>query len=127
MKQDTGASIGRTTKVVGRIHGTGDLRVEGRCEGEVSLKGHLHVAQTGVVDAPVDAAELTVEGAVLGDVTSRGAVVLRSTGSIRGAIQAERVSLEDGARFTGKIEMNVELPDELTQQSRPAGRKGSRS
>jgi cytoskeletal protein CcmA (bactofilin family) len=113
MKQDTRASIGRTTRVVGRITGTGDLLVEGRCEGEVNVKGHLEVARGGVIDAPVSARDVTIEGGVHGDVTASGAVVLRSEGSIRGAIHCDKVALEDGAKFTGRIEMNVELPDEL--------------
>ena len=67
-----------------------------------------------MVDAPVSAHDLTVEGGVLGDVTARGAVVLRSAGSIRGAIRCEQVALEDGAKFTGRIEMDVELPQKLS-------------
>jgi len=116
MKQDTRASIGRTTRVVGRISGSGDLLVEGRCEGEVNVKGHLEVARGGVVAAPVSARDVTIDGGVHGDVTANGSVILRSEGSIRGAIHCEKVALEDGAKFTGRIEMNVDLPDELGRE-----------
>ena len=109
------ASIGRTTRVVGRVTGEGDLLVEGRIDGEVTLGGHLHVAPGGVVAAPVDVHDLTIEGGVEGDVTARGAVVLREGGSLRGAIKASKVSLEDGARFSGRIEMDVELPRDLSR------------
>jgi cytoskeletal protein CcmA (bactofilin family) len=114
MKPENSAAIGRTTRIVGRLTGDGDLVVEGRIEGEVTLRGHLSVAEGGVVAAPVQATDLTVEGAVDGDVDVQGAVVLRPTGTVRGAIRAQRVSLEEGARFTGRIEMDVELPAELT-------------
>ena len=116
MKQDvqeTRASIGRTTRVVGRLTGDGDLLVEGRIEGELSLRGHLEVAEGAVVNAPVESSDLTVDGSVDGDVVVRGAVVLRSTGVLRGAIRAPQVAIEEGARFTGRIEMDVELPAEL--------------
>ena len=113
MKQDTRAQIGRQTRVIGRITGSGDLLVEGRCEGEVNVKGHLEVARGGQVDAPVTAGDVTIEGGVHGDVTAHGAVVLRAEGSIRGSIRADKIALEDGARFTGRIDMDVELPDEL--------------
>lgn len=113
MKQETRASIGRTTRVVGRLTGDGDLLVEGKVEGELSLRGHVEVAEGGVVTAPVDAGDLTVDGTVDGDVVARGAVVLRPTGTLRGAIRASRVAVEEGARFTGRIEMDVELPAEL--------------
>ncbi len=113
MAQDNRGSIGRSTRIVGRLSGDGDLVVEGRIEGEVSLKGHLQVAAGGAVTAPVDASELTVEGTVDGDVEARGDVVVRSTGTLRGAIRAPRVGLDEGARFRGRIEMDVELPEEL--------------
>ncbi len=130
MKQDNSAdgsrgAIGRTTRIVGRLTGDGDLVVEGRVEGEVTLEGHLHVAEGGVVAAPVSATDLTVEGSVDGDVEVRGAVVLRATGMVRGSIRASRVSLEEGAKFTGRIEMDVELPAELSGAAgRPATGQG---
>jgi cytoskeletal protein CcmA (bactofilin family) len=113
MAQDKRASIGRTTKIVGRLSGDGDLVVEGRIEGEVALQGHLHVAEGGVIAAPATAADCTVEGTIDGDVDARGDVVLRSTGTVRGAIRAPRVALDEGARYRGRIEMEVELPAEL--------------
>jgi cytoskeletal protein CcmA (bactofilin family) len=118
MNKGSRGSIGRTTKVTGRLSGDGDLLVEGRVEGELSLKGSLHVAPDGAVVAPVDADDVMVEGSVEGDVTARGAVTLRAGGQLRGAIKADRVALEDGARYSGRIEMDVELPEELSQARR---------
>jgi cytoskeletal protein CcmA (bactofilin family) len=131
MKQDNSAdgsraAIGRTTRIVGRLTGDGDLVVEGRVEGELTLKGHLHVAEGGVVAAPVNATDLTVEGTVDGDVDARGAVMLRSTGAVRGAIRAARVSLEEGAKFTGRIEMDVDLPAELSGRAAATGQGRAR-
>lgn len=125
MKQDNRATIGRTTRIVGRVTGDGDLLVEGRVDGELSLRGHVHVAEGGVVAAPVNAGELTLEGAIDGDVDARGAVVLRPTGMLRGSIRASRVALDEGARFTGRIEMDVDLPAELSG-ARTAGEEGGR-
>ncbi len=118
MNQDTRASIGRTTRIVGRLTGDGDLLVEGRMEGELSLRGHLEVAEGAVVAAPVEASDLTVDGTVDGDVVARGTVSIRATGALRGAITAPQVAIEEGARYTGRIEMDVELPAEL------AGKRG---
>jgi cytoskeletal protein CcmA (bactofilin family) len=127
MKQDTRASIGRTTRIVGRLSGDGDLNVDGRVEGEISLRGNLSVGEGGVVAAPVDAGDVTVTGTIDGDVTARGAVTLRAGGSVRGAITATRIAVEDGARFTGRIEMDVELPAGLGGTPAAAeGRRGKR-
>ena len=121
------ASIGRTTRVVGRVTGDGDLRVEGRIDGELTIKGHLHVASGGVVASPVvQADEVTLEGGIEGDVRARGAVLLRADARLRGGIQAGRIAVDDGAKCSGRIGLDVELPGELTGESAPAkrGRKG---
>jgi cytoskeletal protein CcmA (bactofilin family) len=120
------ATIGRTTRVVGRVTGDGDLLVEGRIDGELTIKGHLHVASGGhVTSSVVHADEVTIEGGIDGDVQARGAVLLRAEARLRGGIHAGRIAVDDGARFSGRIEMDVELPSELTGESAPKrGRKG---
>ncbi len=118
MSKGSRGSIGRTTKVTGRLTGDGDLFVEGSIEGELALRGHLHVAAGGSVAAPVEAEEVTIEGTIDGDVVARGPVTLRAGGQLRGAIKADRVALEDGARYSGHIDMNVELPEELAHARR---------
>lgn len=118
MSKGSSGSIGRTTKVTGRLTGDGDLLVEGSVDGELTLKGHLHVAAGGSVTAPVEAEAVTIEGTIDGDVHARGAVSLRAGGQLRGTIKADRVALEDGAKYSGRIEMNVELPDELARAAR---------
>jgi cytoskeletal protein CcmA (bactofilin family) len=117
--RDVGASssgtIGRTTKVTGRVSGDGDLLVEGQVDGDVTLGGHFHVARGGMVSAQngVQAGEITIEGGIDGDVTARGDVILRAEGRLRGSVTAKRISLDEGARYSGRIEMDVELPKEL--------------
>jgi cytoskeletal protein CcmA (bactofilin family) len=120
MKQGSRANIGRTTKVTGRLQGDGELVVEGRVEGEVTITGHLVVANGGAVVAPVSAADVTIEGGDEGDVSASGAVVVRAGGTLIGAINAGAgVAIEDGARFSGRIDMNVELPSELQAAAAP--------
>ena len=119
------ASIGRTTRVVGRVTGDGDLLVEGRIDGELTIKGHLHVASGGhVTSSIVQADEVTIEGGIEGDVRARGAVLLRADARLRGGIQAGRIAVDDGAKFSGRIEMDVELPGELTGESSSSGKRG---
>lgn len=112
-RPDQGQRIGKGTRIVGRVTGDGDLTVEGRIEGELGLRGRLVVAPGGLVAAPVQVESVVVEGIIEGDVDARDAVQLRPSGSVQGSIRAQRFSLEDGARFTGRIDMDVDLPDEL--------------
>ena len=111
---DRAQRIGKGTRIVGRVTGDGDLTVEGRIEGELSLKGRLVVAQGGAVTAEhVQVESAVVEGSVEGDLEARDTVQLRPSGSVQGTIHTQRVWLEEGARFTGRIEMEVELPPKL--------------
>ena len=88
MSKGSSGSIGRTTKVTGRLTGDGDLLVEGSVDGELTLKGHLHVAAGGSVTAPVEAEAVTIEGTIDGDVHARGAVSLRAGGHSNRELQS---------------------------------------
>jgi cytoskeletal protein CcmA (bactofilin family) len=108
------AIIGPTTHIIGRLAGRGDLKIEGKVEGDVELEGSVIVAQSAFVSAPkIAVIELTVEGQVQGDVKATGAVILRAGSELAGDVVAEQIALEDGARFAGKIQMDVQLPSEL--------------
>jgi cytoskeletal protein CcmA (bactofilin family) len=103
--------IGKGTVVKGSLTGAGDVIVEGRVEGQVSLEDALLVEAGGQCLADVEAAAVTVGGEVVGNVVAGERVRLASGGRLLGDIQAPSVVLEDGARFTGTIEMEVKLPE----------------
>jgi cytoskeletal protein CcmA (bactofilin family) len=103
--------IGKNIQIRGKLSGAEDLVVEGRVEGTVALKNHLTIEQTGVVDADVEVHDLTVHGEIRGDIHADGAVSVSNGAKVLGNIRAPRIILEDGARFKGSIEMDVELPE----------------
>jgi cytoskeletal protein CcmA (bactofilin family) len=47
---------------------------------------------------------------VKGDVTASRSAVLHPTARVLGNIRAPRLVIEDGARFSGSVDMEVELP-----------------
>jgi cytoskeletal protein CcmA (bactofilin family) len=105
--------IGKNIQIRGKLSGAEDLVVEGRIEGTVALKNHLTIEQTGVVEADVDVRDLTVHGEMRGDIAAVGSVSVSNAAKVVGNIRAPRIILEDGARFKGSIEMDVELPDNV--------------
>jgi cytoskeletal protein CcmA (bactofilin family) len=108
------AIIGPTTQIIGRLQGRGDLKIEGKIEGDVELEGSMIVGPSAFVSAPkIAVTELTIEGQVQGDVKATGALIVRAGGELAGDVVAEQIALEDGARFAGKIVMDVQLPSEL--------------
>lgn len=103
--------IGKQISIRGNLSGGEDLIVEGRVEGSISLGNHLTVEASGVVEADMEVEDLTVKGAVSGDIQATRSVSINADARVVGNIRAPRVIIEDGARFRGRIEMDVELPE----------------
>ena len=100
------ATIGPSITIKGDVTGNEDLVIQGRIDGTVTLKKHnVVVGPEGNVRANVHGRSVTVEGEVTGDLQGLEQVVLRKTAKVDGNIQAPRVTLEDGARFRGGIDM----------------------
>ena len=100
------AVVGSSIRINGELTGDEDLLVHGRVEGTISLKNNLlTVGKDGHVNATVDAKSIRIEGTVEGDLRGKEQVVVTRTGSVHGNIAAPRVTLEDGCRFKGSIDM----------------------
>lgn len=98
--------IGASMFVKGEMTGDEDLVVQGRIEGSISLKKNLvNIGKDGRVNATVNAQTIKVEGTVEGELCGREQIVVTRTGSVRGNLVAPRVTLEDGCRFKGSIDM----------------------
>ena len=120
---DREARIGRTARVRGRVHGEGDLVIEGAVEGDLAIRGDLTVAEGAeVTSSTVEAHEVHIAGALTGDVAASGSVRLSGAARVRGNVRAAAVAIDDGARFSGRLEVEFELPPELGGASRSEGR-----
>jgi len=108
----TQATIGPSIKISGDVLVTGkqSVRIEGRVEGTISLSDNiLTVGKEGQIKAAIDARAIFVEGKVEGDLKGDEQIVIHSSGDVHGNIVAPRVTLEDGCKFKGSIDMDVEL------------------
>ena len=74
------------------------------------------MGQSGKVNANVTAKTIKIEGEVKGDIKGNEKVVVSKSGNVRGNIIAPRVTLEDGAKFKGSIDMD---PGETTASVSP--------
>jgi len=102
--------VGPSLLVQGDVSGEEDLVIQGRLEGSVNLnKNQVTVGKDGRVHATINAQSIRVEGTVEGELRGREQIIVTRTGSVHGNIVAPRVSLEDGCRFKGAIDM--ESPD----------------
>ena len=105
----TSATIGPSIQISGDVTGNEDVRIEGRVEGTINLSDNmLTVGKEGQINATVNARAIFVEGKVEGDLKGDEQVVVHASGNVRGNIVAPRVTLEDGCKFKGSIDMDVE-------------------
>jgi cytoskeletal protein CcmA (bactofilin family) len=101
------ACIGSTIEIKGKIAGEEDLQIDGKVEGPVALAGQrLTVGRTGQLSSEVTAREVVVYGKVTGNVRASDRVEIKKDGEVTGDIWTARISIEDGAYFKGRIEID---------------------
>ena len=110
--------VGASTRITGRISGTGALRIEGAVKGDVNINGETEIAEGASVEGNVRGEGLDIGGSLLGDAQASGAIAVRSTGSVRGELRAGEVSIEAGARVSVLLDTAFELDFGSTQQRR---------
>jgi cytoskeletal protein CcmA (bactofilin family) len=102
--------IGSKIVIRGQVSGSQDLIVEGRIEGRVSLDNRLTIEESGTVEADLEVADVSLKGELRGDLVASHSAVLHPTARVFGNIRAPRLIIEEGARFSGSVDMEVELP-----------------
>jgi len=99
------ANVKKSIFIKGELSVEEDLTVEGRVEGKIELKDHkLWISPHGTVKAEIHAKSVIIAGDVVGSIFASELVEIRLSGSAQGNIQCPRVSLVDGAKFTGRID-----------------------
>jgi cytoskeletal protein CcmA (bactofilin family) len=101
------ARLGSSLQIKGQIIGSEDLQIDGIVEGPVFLDGHaLTVGSTAHLNSQIQAGEVVVWGKLVGNVHAEGRVEITKDGSITGDIACARITIEDGAQFKGRIEID---------------------
>jgi len=101
------ARLGSSLQIKGHITGTEDLQIDGKVEGSITLRGHqLIVGSAAQLNSEIHAGEVIVYGKVVGNVHARDRVDVKTDGSVVGDISTARISIEDGAHFKGRIEID---------------------
>jgi cytoskeletal protein CcmA (bactofilin family) len=100
------ACVGESIDIKGKVSGEEDLQVDGKIEGPISLQGHrLTVGRTGQLNSEIIAREVVVYGKVHGNLRASDRIEIKKDGSVTGDIITARISIEDGAFFKGRIEI----------------------
>jgi cytoskeletal protein CcmA (bactofilin family) len=104
----------------GDLTGEEDLVIEGRVQGEVRLtKNSVTVGKQGQIRADIRGLRIHVEGEVRGNLYGEEEVVIRASGRVQGNIVAPRVTLENGSKFKGAIDMEPATARSTTPPAEP--------
>ncbi len=107
MKPSTTVSVlGPTLTFKGELSADEDLIIQATVEGSIAHHTkNLTIGEHGRIKADINASVIVVEGTVEGDLNGDDAVIIKSTGRVNGNVTAPRITLEDGASFNGRINM----------------------
>ena len=103
--------LGDTFVIRGELSGSQDVTIDSRVEGKIDLRNQvLRVGAKARIQADIKAANVIVAGSVVGDVVAQDKVEITPAGSVVGSIRSSRISIADGARLKGSVEMVKSAP-----------------
>lgn len=103
---DRASRLGASIAAQGEISGSEDLVLQGVFKGRITLTGaSLTIDHKAEIEADIDAVGVVIHGQLTGNVRATGRVILAASARMHGNITAAQISIHDGARFRGAIQM----------------------
>ncbi len=103
------AFIGKGVTFKGVMTYSGTVRIDGLLDGEIHADGGLLVGAEAEITARVAAASMVCEGAITGDIQATERITLLAPAVIQGSIKTPVLSMEEGVRLNGTLEMTAPM------------------
>ncbi|MEJ2299041.1 MAG: polymer-forming cytoskeletal protein [Woeseiaceae bacterium] len=125
-RKRTTSVIGPTLKFKGELSANEDLIIEGEIEGIIAhQEKNLTVGRDGRVKADIAARKVEIYGNVEGDVRGEEIVKIMKSAIVKGNIYCGRIVMEDGAQFSGSIEMSQNKSKDQSKDKPSSGKTTS--
>lgn len=109
---DVIAAIGKSVRIKGELQGSEDLLVDGMVEGTIALQeSRLTIGPNAKVKANVSARDIVVMGSIQGNLQASGRIELRAGCEVVGDLKSARLSVEENAVFSGKVDLLAKTPE----------------
>lgn len=97
--------ISQGTEITGDIKSSGDIRIDGILNGNLTTKGKVVIGPTGRIKGEVECKNSEVSGVIDGKISVSQLLNLKVSSKISGTIITNKLSIEPGALFTGNCSM----------------------
>jgi cytoskeletal protein CcmA (bactofilin family) len=100
--------ISKETKIVGEVHFTGEMIIQGAVVGNIIAEGvdggaELEISQCGRVEGQIHAPKIIVRGLLNGDIHASKHVELAATAVINGDVYYQLLEVVKGAQVNGNL------------------------
>jgi cytoskeletal protein CcmA (bactofilin family) len=110
--------ISEGTEVVGTITTTGDIRIDGVLEGNLTSKGRIVIGETGRIKGELTCQYIDIWGTLEGSVNVSEITNLKAMSTITGDIKTVKLCIEVGAFFNGTCTMPTRATEEISKRSK---------
>jgi cytoskeletal protein CcmA (bactofilin family) len=98
-------TIGPTANFNGELVCDGIVKIEGVCQGSIKTVSNVIVAESGRLDAHVEAQNVSVSGQAKGSIVAKGRLEILSTGRVWADVTVSSFLLDDGGKLHGALRM----------------------
>ena len=98
-------TIAQDTRIKGNVESNGDIRLDGRLDGDLDCKGRVVVGPDAKVKGTIRCKNAEIMGRVDGEIVVAELLSLKATSNINGNLTMAKLSVEPGAIFAGNCKM----------------------
>ena len=123
--EDIDSLIGENIKIIGKIEGKGNIRIDGTVEGDIDYDGNIVIGEAGNINGNIKASNISLAGMVKGNIVSNTKLVLLSTGKLIGDLEVPSFIVHENARFDGNCKMTNNKAVEVDSKNIPTDKKNT--
>ncbi len=112
--QQISTIIGTGYVFTGELQGSSIIRIEGKVIGNVNVDAGVILGENGIIEGNITSQSVIIYGTVNGNIKATQ-LEIKKSGLIYGDIAADTLQIELGAKYNGKLTM--QMPEALKEAS----------
>ena len=104
--------IAKHLEIKGDLNGAGDLKIDGKINGNINLEGNLFLSEYAEIKGNISAINFECNGFLEGNMHVKEKLTIGSKSKITGDIKTKILIIEEGAEINGKCIAAKDNPEE---------------